>query len=135
VRNGVTGSEPVAELLAQPRAPLLRHRRIAAAQVDDVVRCLDEGQLAFESWHRDRREVTVRRPGHEDAVGLVGGVDLVVERAVEVDEVLVDHRPEHLEVEPGVGPHERIERPGDPAQAALGSPRPLAPLHRLADAR
>ena len=75
------------------------------------------------------------RPDDQDPIGLVAGVDGVGQRAVEVDEVLLDAGAEHGEVELGVAAHERIERPRDPPEPASRRPRPLVLLEREAGPR
>ena len=127
------GGERSAELGTQPVAPRRGGVWIGAPQHDDVVgrRNRDHagGRLGVSFGVR-----RVGGPGDEQPVALAAGVDRVVDRAVEVDEVLVHLGAEDVDVEPGVASHERVERPRHPGQAVLGRPRPLVQLHRPPEA-
>ena len=89
----------VAELVAHPAPPACGGCGVGAAQHDDVVRRRHRDRVRRRSRAASSCLVPRRRrrrgPRHEQAVALVAGVDRVVDRPVEVDEVLVDLGTEH----------------------------------------
>ena len=90
-----------------------------------VVRAVGQEMAARHHWHR--QHVGGHLPAHHAAIGLVGTVQPVVERPVEVGHEAHDAGTQPVEVEVRVRADQRVERPGDAPHAPLGSPRALMP--------
>ena len=144
-----------AERVAQRQAPVARQRRVVAAQTPTMSsgtqarsRSASRGASAVSGRPSSsaRRIVVPPSPAGRDAVPArrpsarrpgrcVAGVDGVGHLAVEVRLEADDAGAELGQVEVGVAPDERVERPRDDGDAPLRRPRPLVLLEGEPDVR
>jgi hypothetical protein len=61
----------------------------------------------------------------QKSIRLIGAIDCITERSVEVDVIFLGRRSETMKVEPAIAPNERIEGPGDCREIVVSSPRTL----------